>query len=91
MSTSSEQDPLATAKIISEKYGQIGKCCEIISSIASPDDELGFFMRNGGWKTYASTIKAAGIDINDVYAYINQLAEAKKAQLENELADMKVV
>ena len=78
---------VAKAKAISEKYHMMEKCCSILSSI-DKDSEIPYYhmaMHSGGWRVGKYQITEAGIDINEIYSFIKELAKKRKLEIEHEL------
>jgi purine-nucleoside phosphorylase len=80
-----KEKTVSRAKEISEQYGQLEKCCGVISSVQKSEDIVGMSMYTGGWRLSGYSVKGAGIDIEDVYNYIEKLARKRKSELEIEL------
>ena len=79
---------LNKAEEIAKQYGQLGKCCSIMSKISVEPETPMLHMYSGGWRLNEYEIKDAGIDIEEVYAHIQRLANKKRAELECELVKL---
>ena len=75
---------LDKAEQISKQYKQLGQCCSILADIRPKKRDV-YFMSAKDWRIWESEIGAAGIDIEEVYAYIGRLAEKRRIELELEL------
>ena len=75
---------LDKAEQIAKQYKELSKCCEVLADIRKKEDS-NFGMYSSGWRLYEFDISAAGIDIEEVYAYIGRLAEKRRIELELEL------
>ncbi len=82
-----EKKKFTNARKISEQYKQLSKCYDILSVIDINDKE-NMINYQGGWKMYASVIEDAGIDINNIYTYIKELAIKRKSILEQRLSKL---
>ena len=78
---------LTKAEEISKQYNELSKCCSVIASVGAVDDDGIFDMygRKNGWRLWASDLKSAGIDIEEVYAHIRRLANKRRLDLECDL------
>jgi len=78
---------LKTAKSVSKKYAQLENCCAVLSRIDTPESSS-FLSYSGGWRLWAYTVTSAGIDIEEVYTFIGDLAKKRKQIIECELAQL---
>lgn len=76
---------ISKAEEIAKKYKQMQECCSILAAVGVKEDRM-FPMHSGGWRVMEYTIKNAGIDVEEVYDYIKNLAVKRKAELECALA-----
>ena len=83
---------LKAAKSISDKYAELKYCCSVLSSINEIENPDGLSRLPGlhsrGWRLWADTITSAGIDIEEVYSFIGDLAKKRKSVIECELAQL---
>ena len=82
-----EPKVFSRSEAISKTYKQLTDCCTVLSEVNKPEDSHAFMsMHTGGWRIWEHTITNAGIDIEEVYAFIESLAQDRKLELERELA-----
>lgn len=79
---------LKRAKNIAEKYRQLEKCCSILSSLNQKVSDSYYNPYWGGWKMATYSIKDAGIDMKEIYNFIELLAKKKKKELALDLSKL---
>ena len=79
-----EKKPSPGTEEIAKKYEQLRECCDVLSKVDTEEDPQ-IAIYGGFWRMSAVTIKNAGIDIEDIYAYIKELALKRKLEIESEL------
>jgi hypothetical protein len=78
---------LTKAEEITKQYTELSKCCSVLASIREEAD-FRLSMYDGGWRLREAEITSAGIDIEEVYAHIQRLANKRRTELECELAKL---
>ena len=72
------------AEKVSNKYTELQYCCSVISSVNTKESH-GSYMYTGGWRLMTYDLRNAGIDENEIYKFIEELAIKRKAEIEDEL------
>ena len=88
-----KETPLEKAEKIIEQYKQLEYCCGVIKDVKGEYYDRPYPMvygGDGGWKLSRHKLENAGIDVEDIYDYMEKLAKKKKAEIEAEISKLEL-
>jgi hypothetical protein len=84
-----EENEFSKARDIANKYSQLEQCCSILAStkpINLDSHGMNYMYLSQGWRVWESSLKRAGIDVEEIYQYIEKLTIKRKLEIELELS-----